>query len=385
MRPRWMSLAEHEQSAFRAIVTYLENRLEDRETINWALSLEDDDIVKRYALLEIVEGREGQKLTEPWRTAWRLIEEYWKAPPRQDRSSTEAYHIQQRLHSGERSGSLVSEIVSLVKPRLKLRAFSANPLLNKGVKRKPKTVEDLFSSSLSSGGLLDLSVVDLDKISSDKMFLQSLAFSLDAAVISGLDLARRIGWNESRFYWKIGPLNRVYYVDDLVDGEDDPDSYSKGIAPSVKLLYKIVEKLSALDKQIGVEFAARWKSIPSLVHSRLLAALMRDSDLASGEEVSRYCLTLDGRYFWDIHSFPEICELRATRFNDLSPKAQNRIISKICKLPPRNIWRKDSEEDRVAQARLYWAVREMRRIEILGGGLPTIGKQWLDSHLPQFP
>lgn len=385
MRPRWLSLSEHEQNAFRAIVAYLENRLEDRETINWALSLKDDDIVKKYAVLEIVERRAGQKLTEPWRSAWRLIEEYWKVPPKLDRPSMEAYQIQQRLSSGERSGFLVSEIVEIVKPRLKLRALTGNSLLNKRLKRKPKTVEDLLSTSLSSGDLLHASDVNLDTISSDKDFLCSLAFSLDAAVMGGLDLARRINWDETKFYWKIGTLNRVYYVDETDDGEDDPDKFSKGIAPSVKLLYQVVKMLADLDSKIGVEFAARWESISSPVHLRLRAALMRDPRLATGEEVSKFCLSIQSKYFWDTHSFPEISELRATRFNDFSPKAQDKIISKICKLPPRKLWAKDSEEDRVAQARLFSAVREMRRIELSVGDLSSIARQWLNSFLPQFP
>ena len=78
-------------------------------------------------------------------------------------------------------------------------------------------------------------------------FIVSLANALDAAVMHGLDIARRIGGGrvEDRVYYVAQSdldagrvVNRVYYVAKSKRdvGMDEPDKYSQGIAPSVKLL-----------------------------------------------------------------------------------------------------------------------------------------------------
>lgn len=93
----------------RSTVAFLEGRLEEKETIEWALGLGPGDIVKRWAILDLLNTPEGRNLREPWRSAWRLIEEFWDTPI-SDFYRLNVYDVQDRLRSGERSGALLSLI-----------------------------------------------------------------------------------------------------------------------------------------------------------------------------------------------------------------------------------------------------------------------------------
>jgi hypothetical protein len=147
--------------------------------------------------------------------------------------------------------------------------------------RRPRVVDDLLSSSITSGEVVDPSQVGLFQIN-DPEFLVQLAHALDAVVVAVLDMARRIGWDEKHRPWKIGLLNRVYFVSDSQRpvGEHEPDEFHRGIAPSVKLLHFVVSRLCDLDLPAALEFERRWKENQSSIHLRLWAASARDRRFA---------------------------------------------------------------------------------------------------------
>lgn len=386
MRPQWVNLSELYRAAYRAIIAFLKGRLEERATVDWALQLKPSDTIKRLALLDLIDSPDGRKIGEPWRTAWRLIEESWNNPGLEDRSSTGAYHAQHRLRAGERSGSLVAAIVEVVAPRLKVEPFSSLRLHFRQPPRRPKKVEDLFRMGLTSGRIVDPRLLDLGGLA-DRPFLISLALALDAAVTRGLDIARRIGWDGERRLWQLGELHRVYYVPvaERADGEDEPDEFNRGIAPSVKLLQAVISRLVDIDISTAVEFVERCKMTNSPVHLRLWAALSRDARVTPANEVYSKLLSLDDQRFWNLNDYPEIAELRAKRFGELDPHEQAKLAARIRKSPPRNQWPRKVDAGRVESIRLYWAVRELRRIEIAGATLPGRDKAWLDAKIHEFP
>lgn len=386
MKTRWPNLNELDRAAFRATIAFLKGRREERSTVNWALRLKPNDTIKRLALLDLIDSFEGRKINEPWRSAWRLVEESWNNPAFEDHDSTGAYDAQHRLRTGDRSGSLVTAIVELVAPRLKVEPFSdVHPHFRK-LPRRPKKVEDLFSSGLTSRKIVDPDVLELGSMT-DRSFLLSLALALDAAVVNGLDIARRIGWDGERRFWQLGQLNRVYYVPvgERADGEHEPDEFNRGIAPSAKLLHAVVSRLVDIDISGAVEFVRRWKLTNSPVHLRLWAALSRDSRVTPANEVGAMLLSLDDRRFWNLDDYPEIAEVRAKRFGELDPHQQAELTARIRKRPPRNRWPREVDADRVENKRLYWAVRELRRIEIARATLPERDKAWLDARIHECP
>ena len=385
MRVRWANLNELDRAAFRATIAFLNGRLEERATVDWALRLKPNDTIKRLALLDLIDSPAGRKISEPWRSAWHMIEESWKNPAVEEHTSTGAYDAQHRLRAGERSGSLVAAIVELVAPRLKVEPFSAlHPRFREPPKR-PKKVEDLFSTGLTSSKIVHPDVLELGGLT-DHSFLVSLALALDSAVVNGLDIARRIGWDGERRLWQLGQLHRVYYVPtaERADGEHEPDEFHRGIAPSAKLLHAVVSRLVDINISGAVEFVRRWKLTNSPVHLRLWAALSRDSRVTPANEVGALLLSLDDWHFWNLHDYPEIAELRAMRFGELGSNEQAALTARIRKRPPRNQWPRNTDADRVESARLYWAVRELRRIEITGALLPKRDKAWLDVKIHEF-
>ena len=386
MRPRWANLNEKEWASFRATIAFLNGRIEERATIDWALRLKPNDPVKRLALLDLIDSPAGQKISEPWRSAWRLIEESWNNPAIEDHASTGVYDAQHRLRTGDRSGSLVTAIVELVAPRLKVKPFSDLDLHYRKPPKRPQKVEDLFSVGLTSGEIIDPGLLEIGGLT-DHSFLGSLAIALDSAVVNGLDIARRIGWDGERRLWQLGLLYRVYYVPvaERADGEHEPDEFNRGIAPSAKLLHAVVSRLVDIDISDAVEFVRRWKLTNSPVHLRLWAALARDPRVVPANEVGASLLSLDDRCFWNLHDFPEIAELRAKRFNELAPQVQATLTGRIRKRPPRNQWPRKADVDQVENARLHWAVRELRRIEIAGSLLSKRDKAWLDMRIHEFP
>ncbi|MDD5511393.1 MAG: hypothetical protein PHI12_11390 [Dehalococcoidales bacterium] len=385
MRPRWANLNKQEIAAFRATVAFLNGRLEEDKTVIWALQLKPHDTIKRLALLELIGSPSGRNIREPWRSAWHLIEESWDNQTAEDYGATNVYDFQHRLRAGDRSGPLVTAIVDLVAPRLKVEPFSPLHLHYQKPPKQPKKVEDIFSTELTSGEIVNPGVLDLEVLA-ERSFLVSLAIALDAAVAKGLDIARRIGWDGERRLWHLGQLHRVYYVPpaERSDEENEPDEYHRGIAPSVKLLHSVVSRLVDIDNPSAVEFVHRWKLTNSPIHLRLWAALSRDSRVTPANEVGTLLISLNNECFWNLHYYPEIAELRAKRFGELEPHIQAILTARIRKCPPRNQWPRNVETDRIESARLYWAVRELRRIEVAGNSLPKRDKAWLDARINEF-
>ncbi len=238
---------------------------------------------------------------------------------------------------------------------------------------------------LTSGDVVDPATIGLEVVE-EPDFLIELIIELEAAVSRGLGIGRRLGWDGDRDLWRFGMLHRAYFVPngDRADQEHEPDKFCRGIAPSVKLLHTVVLKLADLDVAVAKNFIERWQKAGNAVHIRLWAALSRDPRLGSPAEIGAFLLSCTDRQFWDLHSFPEIAELRARRFTGLSLMDQNAILRRIRKRPPKNHWPRDIDRERVEEARMDWTLRELRRIEIAGGHLPKDQCVWFTAQLEQF-
>jgi hypothetical protein len=386
MRLEWTSLNETDRSAFTVLTAFLNGRLASADTMNWALQLDPGDVVKRAAVLQLIDSPEGRKLPEPWRTAWRMIEEYWDTPNRSRLAEAKPYDIGNRVKSGDRSGSLLAAIVECVVPRLKISARSQWRIKNRKSAKKPRTVTQLLAIALASGEVVDPQTMGLHEIE-DASFLEALANALESALTRGLDMARRLGWDGERKIHQLGQLHRAYFVPAAARqaGEHEPDEFHEGIAPCVKLLHSVTDCLVKRRAPAALRIAARWRVTTTPFHARLWAALARDPWIAPASEVSKFLDSLDDHRFWDIQSFPEIAELRAVRFHEFDAATQKAQVARLRKLPPRDEWPRGTDPARLARARLYWSVRELRRIQVAGGVLFAKDKAWFASMLPNFP
>lgn len=369
------------------MVAFLEGRLGERATIDWALHLQQNENLKRRAILHLLDGSSGRNLEEPWSEAWRLIEESWGTATDEDPLAGGVYGVQERLSRGDRSGAVVTQIVDLVRPRLRIEPLSERSELGQPRRRrgKPKSVRDLMNVGITSQEVVSPDEIGIGNVD-DLEFLSTLAEALDWSIRQGLDYARRIGWSEASGLWRLGALNRVYFVrsEDRPAGEHEADEFARGIAPSVKVLHAVIERIAVLDPQRAMRFMTALALSPSSIHLRLWAALARNPSLAASNEVATFLQQLSDNQFWDLHDFPEIAELRARRFSELDGETQSAVLQRIIKLPPRKQWRRDLEPERVKSAQIYWAVRELRRIELAGGELPTKVISWMSGHIGSF-
>ena len=208
MIPSWAYLDEQDRAVFRATIAFLQKRLADHSTIEWAARLGPERRIERAAIDNLLSHPGPETLEEPWTTAWRLIEESWLEKPVEKGHSTAAYQIQARLRSGERSGTVISSLIDLVAPRLVVDPISPERMQFANTRRRPKVVRDMLSARLASGDLVDLNVLELEKLD-DVRFLMALARELESAVNHGLDIGRRLGWDGERRLWQLGELYRV--------------------------------------------------------------------------------------------------------------------------------------------------------------------------------
>lgn len=363
------SLGEHDRHQFMVTVSFLTGRLAERATYEWALALPASAVTgERQAIVYLLDSPEGARLKEPWCSAWRLLEEAWSSANDVDFASI--HQVKRIISANDLPGSTIEKIVRLVRPQIKLGSVSAYWKAGRPVLERPRRLSDLVSVGLTSGQVVNPKELGLDRIK-NVAALKELAHSLEAEVQYGMSLGRRIGWKGKARFWRLGGLNRVYFVSGLEHGDDhEPDRFHTGIAPAVKLLHTVVEQLINVDVSEAKDLADRWQVNFSDVGIRLWAAIARSPDMASGEEVGRFLLKLDRTRFWDVHDFPEIAELRARRFGDLPEKGQKTIVKRLLAGPPKSFWPKGTDAQELSGYCLYWSALESQRIKIAGHELP---------------
>jgi hypothetical protein len=385
MPPKWVMLSDGERAPFNTATTFLHGRMEERATVEWALRLDVRERVKRLAVLHLLDTLTGQQLSEPWRSAWRLIEESWNTDVQSRGARREIHSIRERLRGGDRSGALVAEIVNLVKATLEVKPLSDWMRSHQSLPRRPRMAADLMSVRVTCGNVIDPDELGLGDVN-ERAFLVELADAMDAALVSALHAGRRIGWDGGEHLRLLGQLRRVYYVPeaDRPADEHEPDEFHHGIEPLVKLLFAVVARLSEVDVAEALVFAKRWRQLTTPIHVRLWAALGRNPRMASPLDVAEFLRSCDARRFWNLHVYPEIAELRAQRFAELDRGDQRDILARLHRQPPRRQWPAAVDKARVDEGRLYWTLREFRRIEIAGAQLPNDQKAWVAAHLTQF-
>jgi hypothetical protein len=374
--PIWGHLDEPDRAKFQVVVSFLKGRLMETATLKWALGLKPNQNIERLAVIDALNSRGDQGLNEPWNKAWRLIEEAWRDSRDDGDHDLSVYDVQRRLQSGDRSGSLIFQIANLVTPRLKVEITSDVSWASKRKPRRKSEPSDSLRTQLESGKLVSLELLELGAIQEEAFFLE-LANALDAALLRGLDIAKRAGCY-------VGGLNRVYYCS---GGEEDgdPDAYHTGIGPCVKLLHAVVARIVELSPKSAKSIVDGWRFLPSPIHQRLWAALARNPALIPSEAIWPFLDELDAQQFWDVDGLPELVELRAKRFVDLDDAARSTILSLIRKGPPRRNWYRAPSGEALKTAKRYCTARELKRLSLEGVALPAEFDQALQDGVIEFP
>ena len=144
MSQDWATLNESERATVSTVLAFLHKRLAELTSIDWALRLDPAQRLERFAVLDLLGRQAIPAMPEPFATAWRLIEECWSTEPKARRFSFPIYDIQNKLQSGDRSGSIVRAIVEIVAPRLEVKALSPQHWSDTRRSKKEKTFHDLL-------------------------------------------------------------------------------------------------------------------------------------------------------------------------------------------------------------------------------------------------
>ena len=379
MRMEWHQFSAEERERFGVAQTFLASRLTDASEIEWALDLGPDRRAERLAITSLLHRLGGASLGEPWATVWGTIEKSWQG------QSAALYgpspgQIKRRIARGERTGGLISQIASLVAPRLEVSPTDS--LLKAAA--TPAVPGDLVRPWPGAVRLVkpdDIGLPAIDEVP----FLVALANALEGQMRYGMDAAKRIGWDGASFpNGRLGRLRRVEWAPGEMRGEDVDQLACGGITPSVKLLYAVVSRIAELDVPSARDFVKTWSVSRTPLDVRLWAAAALDPSVVTSGEVEGFLTGLDNYAFWELHDYPEVALLRARRFGDMDRDVREQVARRLVGLPPSSLWPSGTAEEDLEEPRLYCALLELMRIEVCGGELPSGASAWLADNRGRF-
>lgn len=378
---RRRGVADH---AGRNIWLFAPGRLNDPAMLEWAISLDATKSSERHALRNLAEAKEGV-IRAGFKQAWEWVFEHWDRPDAEN--SLDRLMLKQQFKSQSNPRELVRLVADAVRPWLDVKKRSAvDSIFGSSKKTTPKSARDLFYASVSSGEILKPEDISLSQVT-DLNLLKELAATLTACVISGLNLAASIREITARFDYTDSLVRRVYFVPaaQQPSGGSEPDIRGRGLAPSAKLLNAVVARILTLDAKAAKRIVSSWDVDTWRLFRRMWAAAARSDALASGEDVERFLLSLSAEEFWVYHSCPEMAELRALRWSDVGPKAQQALERRIRRGRPRSLFSSSMKPEMMETAVRRTAVVELLRIRSSGGELSEATSNWLAEQVGLLP
>lgn len=377
-------ITREEHPLYHSALAFIERRLGQRETLEWALDLPPVRRAERRAVLQALDRAPPK---EPWISAWRLLEEAWdEERPVGPMDEVRRIDVAQELATGSYSGALVTKITDLVRPRLLVKPLSSIDRSVRSIPARPRVWTDLLHARLTSGRVFDPAELHLDRVQ-DQQFLRELLERLEDALQHGIDVGARLGWAPKVGFWRLGNLDRVYFVppNEREGDQHEPDEFHTGIAPAAKLLFAVMSHLADCSLSVAVGVVRRWGATDTAVHRRLWGTAGRDARLVVANDLAEFLVNAPAEEFWDVHSYPELAEARAVRFVDFSDQQRHAITAKLLKGPPRRFWAREPDRPRVELARRYWIARELLRIRARGAEVGQRAERFLQDNLAQFP
>lgn len=373
-----LSLTDTERSINLTTRVFADGRLEDIAILEWAIELKSDQIAEREALRNLVEYQ-PKPIRDPYRLAWRCVFEYWERPDVE--MHREKYKISRQLKGDGSPREIIRLIVYAVRPWLQIDTSKRlRALSGEAQPARPKHLKHLIYASISSGSRLMPADIRLQE-NGDRNFLFELATALNAALLAGLNLGQMIGSISKDMDVTNWQVRRTYFVppEQYPDGGGEPDRHSEGFAPSTKLLFAVMERLSNLDLQAARRVIDNWDREGWTLYRRLWAAAARNSALVDSGEVAAFLIELSDREFWWASAYPEFAELRALRWATLSTDDQNCIEQRILRGEPAKLIPSRIEKSDRAGYRDHHVFVELRRIQAAGSNLTDKGQKWIDD------
>lgn len=359
---------------------FLTGRLENYETVSWAIQTNDEVI--RSAISEIVEQSLFKRIQEPWLQSWRLILQSWKEGSMHlNEQSTLIYSIKQRIESGEESLDLINSIVDLVKPKIKISRTTKS---SEG--KAPKSIEDILNISLSNGFVINIDALDISTLKSEKLLI-ALAERSGSALDERLGLSKFINI-DPWLRWGYSDIRRIVrptVSNGKVHSAGDSDIYSEGLAGLARLHFETIKAISKIDLVQAKSLAELClKKSESYIYLRIWAAIAFDKSIVDFITVFGFLDNLEDDIFWDTHAYPEVSELMARRFHEMDREQQKFLLSRISNGAPKSMFKKSTPKE-IDEYQTISASRELKRLVIGGASLDTSSLKLISLGEELFP
>lgn len=352
---------------WRATRLFIDGRLKERSVMAWAAGLGPQAGAERRAVRDAVFTR-SEELVEPYITGWRCVIESWRDGTAEDPDMT-VFEIREAIGRGGDPRLYLDAIVRLAAPRLKVQARSP---LSRPVTGAPKKVADLLAIDFEHDHHVKLGEVGLAGCE-DKRVWQELLDRVEGALFSALHVAERLGMT-----WSANWIARVYPKDD--EGDSDPDEYRSGLVAITRLHSAALARLAALDAQAGVDRVRTLESRPWPLARRLWSVAAMNPDLVDGEQLAAWLASLTDEELWRPHDYPELAELRSTRFADAPPDAREAFEKRVRRGPPVKVFRRSFPTARRAERKRGDAFAELRRLQREPEALSPASLAWLTEN-----
>lgn len=338
------------------------------EALQWGTTNAASDPSVREAISVLID--DASVLPASWRTAWRWVRDSWSSPRH---SGIERYQVADRVRDGDRSDSLVHDIARLVEPPLRVEMH--DPLLRELAGPGPMRALWVHFGRVPFVTLIDL---HLDTCA-EPSFLLRVVHTLDSRLTVTMDTLRRIHGRRAPNQASNAYLLGLDGADRIATLGCEDRALGNGAGPLIHLLYRALLCLSRADRGAALRILRTWRHEPTFIHRRLWASVAMNASIVTGREVGAFMSEISRTEFWDAEGYPEIAELRAKRFADLTPDNERSVASMLRRRPPRFRWLRDRDEEAFSEYCERRTLGEFRRITGAGGRLSARDVAWMRS------
>jgi hypothetical protein len=366
MRRRRMPRPVDDQ-IWRATRLFIDGRLNERAVLVWAAGLGPEAGAERRAVRDAIFTR-SETLAEPYLTAWRCVMESWRDGTADDPDMT-VLEVSEAIGRGNDPRLYLDAIVRLASPRLKVQARST---LRPPPRGAPKRVRDLLAIDIEHDHHVRLGEIGLAECRDARVW-QELLDRGEGALFAALHMADRLGMT-----WSANWITRVYPVDE--EGDRDPDEYRSGLVAITRLVSAALRKLGEVDPTAARERLQSLRTRTWPLAKRMWAAAAANPALVDAAQLGDWLASLTDAELWHIHDYPELVELRASRYGELPLEMRAAFERRVRRGPSAKLFRRSLPKARREERKRGDAFAELRRLQRGPGNLTTESVAWLASH-----
>lgn len=370
----------YKNTLYEEIRIFFRGRAMEKEAFTWALCECNQSRIRHMVVSDFFENRYHSNLGKEkiYQKAWDLLVESWNVEGNYNSYIHSPIMLGERIKRGELSLSTIRAISSQFCPRV---VFTNSDRFKLKEIKKISTISDLISPKVIGESITSLNyLIPIINEVKEITFLETLYRSLSYSLVRVFYITETFGWKKDVSIMLGGGIRSVAYR-----GEHDPDHYSHGFAPVVKLLHAIVCRIGVLDRSKAQKYMRRLKDEQDALSIRLWASFASHNDWVDSDEIGEFLVETDSRFFWQSYYFPEIAELRSLKFSLLDSIHRKDIWRRIRTLPPKSLWRRKIDPEELNEYRYQLAFHESRRIEKEGNDFPLVQARWIEKTKLRFP